>query len=442
MKNESIWLFETQVEYLNYKLDKTLDQLRSLEPARQKRGLVDGLGSIIKSITGNLDQTDAINYNNAIKVLQENQNQITLELNNHISLNKEWMSCHDRIISQIVENQVKLNETLNMILNSSFYTGKILLKVAKIDQLLTVISDNVDELALELVRIENILAFTRASSVHHTMLGIKSLNSMLKTLRNIYSKDQILDLDLREFYDIIVPGSYYAGNRIVFILKFPIVFSETYELFKLPILPNKYNQALVPPYPIIATHGRSYVYIEAECPKLTTRYLCDDNLHQQMKTEPDCFDKLIIDQVLDESCHPVTVSLAKETLEQLDDRHYGVIFPTPTKVQLTCIRDEFNTLNGSYLITIPHNCRLRTNEFTIINTNDRVEGQPVRILNLQTKLESAAAVPHTFVSLNSVNLKGLDIIHEKIASQRLITLKEQDNTMYHTTIPFYVKSQP
>lgn len=71
---------------------------------RNKRGLVDALGSIIKSISGNLDQNDAINYNNAIKVLQENQNKIILESNNHISLNKEWMTYHDRVVSQIVEN--------------------------------------------------------------------------------------------------------------------------------------------------------------------------------------------------------------------------------------------------------------------------------------------------------------------------------------------------
>lgn len=440
LKNETFWLFETQVEYLNYKLDKALDQLKTLEPTRKKRGLVDGLGSIIKSITGNLDQTDANNYNKAIQILQENQDKSILEYNNHISLNKEWMSYHDQIVSQIVENQAKLNETLHLVLTSTIYTGKLMLKVAEIDQLLTIINDNIDALALELSRIENILAFTRASSVHHSMLGINTLSSMLKTLRNIYDKDQIIDLDLREYYDIIVPGSYYARNRIVFIFKFPIVSPQTYELFKLPILPNKFNQALIPPHPIIATHDKSYVYIEAECPKLTTRrYLCDNKLHQQMKTEPDCIQRLIMDQVLDKTCHYVTVSLTKEALEQLDDRHYAIIFPEPTKVQLTCDRDDYNTLNGSYLITIPHNCKLRTKEFTLINTNDHIEGQPLRIVNLQTYMEPASTASRTIVPLNSINLKGLDIIHEKIATQKPITLKKQEvNLIYHTTIPFYV----
>lgn len=32
LKNETYWLFETQIEYLKYKLDKTAYQLKSLEP--------------------------------------------------------------------------------------------------------------------------------------------------------------------------------------------------------------------------------------------------------------------------------------------------------------------------------------------------------------------------------------------------------------------------
>lgn len=235
-----------------------------------------------------------------------------------------------------------------MVLTSSSFTGKTLLKVAKIDQLLTIISDSIDELALELSRIENILAFTRASSTHHTMLGIDTLKSMLKLLSSIYSKGQILDLDLRVYYDIIVPGTYYAKDKIVFIFKFPIISPKTYELYKLPILPNKFNQALIPPYPMIAIYGKSYVYIEAECPKFQTRYLCHERLNQQIKTKPDCIQRLIMDQVLDAACHHITISFTKEAVEQLDDQHYGVYFPEPTKAQFTCDRDDFNTLNGSY----------------------------------------------------------------------------------------------
>lgn len=41
---------------------------------RSKRGLIYGLGSVIKAITGNLDQDDAIKIDNEIKQLHSSYN--------------------------------------------------------------------------------------------------------------------------------------------------------------------------------------------------------------------------------------------------------------------------------------------------------------------------------------------------------------------------------
>lgn len=97
-------LLETQIEYLNTKLNKVNYQLESLEPHRSKRGLVDGLGSVIKSLIGNLDYTDAIKYSNAIKTLQGNQNKINSQVNKHISLSKDWMKEHKNIVESMLQN--------------------------------------------------------------------------------------------------------------------------------------------------------------------------------------------------------------------------------------------------------------------------------------------------------------------------------------------------
>lgn len=67
LTNETYLLFENQIDHLLTSLNKVNIQLKSLEPVRAKRGLVDGFGSIIKSITGNLDHSDAEHYDNLIK---------------------------------------------------------------------------------------------------------------------------------------------------------------------------------------------------------------------------------------------------------------------------------------------------------------------------------------------------------------------------------------
>lgn len=99
LPNDTYQLYEFQINYLNDKIDRSFEQLTSLEPSRAKRGLINTFGSVIKSITGNLDYEDALKYDNAIKTLHSNEDKLAFELNNHISDSKEWMTKHSGIIS-------------------------------------------------------------------------------------------------------------------------------------------------------------------------------------------------------------------------------------------------------------------------------------------------------------------------------------------------------
>lgn len=437
LTNDTYVLYEIQIKYLANKLDNVLRQLKSLEPNRAKRGLVDGLGSIIKSLTGNLDHEDALKYNEAIKTLENNQNKITDEFNNHISTSKEWMSKHTNVLTQMLENQHKINITLETILQSNAYREDSLIKYAQFAQLLEVIGENVEDLTQELLRIENSLAFTRASSTHHSMIDIEILESMVKKLRIIYAQEQILDLELREYYDIIKPGSYYVDKQIVFIFKFPIFSKISYDFYKLSVVPNKHLQALIPSFPFLATNEMSYVYIEAECPKLKRWYLCEKEIKHQVRTKVDCIQELITNQVLQESCKFTTVTLMREAMEKLDDQHYVLSFPRQTKVQLICKQKDYTSLQGSYLATVPMGCRLKSEEFTIANDYDEIKGQPLKIMKLPYDSGKHAATA-THVNLNSIDLKGLHSIQEKLMVQPPVQLDSlQPDAFYHTTIPFY-----
>lgn len=181
---------------------------------------------------------------------------------------------------------------------------------------------------------------------------------MIKKLRNTYAEGQILDLELREYYDIIKPGSYYVDKKIVFVFKFPIFSKNSYDFYKLSVVPNKHAQALIPTFPFLATNEMSYVYIEAECPKLKNWYLCEKGVAYQIRTKADCIQELITNQVLQESCHFTTVTLMTEAMEKLDDQHYVLSFPHETKAQLICNQKDYTMLQGSYLATIPVGCLL------------------------------------------------------------------------------------
>ncbi|KAJ8718732.1 hypothetical protein PYW07_016288 [Mythimna separata] len=433
LDNYTSTLYELQLDNLHSKLNKASSHLQSLKPNRFKRGLVDGFGTVIKSITGNLDHSDAIRYDNALKALNDNQQQIVIEQNHHISLSKDLMNEHTKIITKLVENQAQLNESLHILLDADKYKKYNLIKFAKFSQILQIISNNVDSLLSELSRLENAIALSGQPRTHHSMLGTETLGNMIRKLGTIYDKNQLLDLEIREYYDIMKPLAYYNGNQIVFAFKFPITSPQKFLLYKLVIVPNKNRQAIIPSFPFLAITGNIHVYIEAECPKVASEYLCEEKLNHQMKTQPDCICDIIGGRTPEKSCSTITISLTKPAMEKLDDRRYAVVIPKATQVQLICEREESMILAGSFLATIPHNCKLRTEEFTIANMNDHIQGQPIKISNVPTETEELTMPP---LKINAIDLKKLHSIQDRIESQKPIHI-EPPSTIYHTTIPFY-----
>lgn len=261
---------------------------------------------------------------------------------------------------------------------------------------------------------------------------------MISKLKHIYGENQIMNLELRQYYDIIKPGSYYYENQIVFIFKFPIISRDVYNLYHLSIVPNKKAQALIPTYPFIATNEISFMYIETECPKLNNWFLCENTAHQQIHNKSDCIHELIVNQILKETCEFSTVILKKEAMEKLDDHHYVISFPHSTKVQIFCGRPDYTTLQGSFLITIPAHCHLKTPEFTITNNNDEIKGQPLKLTEIPFNTEGQMKIS-SHINLNSINLEELHNIQGKIMMQAPIrTNGDQTEALYHTTVPFYV----
>ncbi|KAL0879699.1 hypothetical protein ABMA27_003414 [Loxostege sticticalis] len=438
LSNKTLSLYDPHIEHLNIKLNSISDQLKTFEPNRAKRGLIDGLGSVVKSISGNLDYSDAIKYDHAIKVLQDNEFKLESELNNHISLNKEWVSLNEKTLGNIVKNQDKMSTVLNAIMMSDSHRETELTKYAHLAQHLLILGDNIEDLSQELYKLENTLSFIRASSTPHSIVSLENLKSMLSKIRILYSKDEILDVDYRDFYDIIKLGYFYVGDRITIVIKIPIAFPQPYDLYRLSIIPNKNHNFLIPTSPYIAISGKDHKYIETECPKINSWFLCQATPNYSTRDEPDCIQQLIIKQEIHRSCKQTAVTLMKEALEQLDDQHYTLYLPTPTKVKISCRQEQYRTLQGSFLVIVPLNCHVKTPEFTIANTNAHIKGHVVKIMEMPQYDESRHQ-DHPLFTLNTMNLENLHAINTKISLQSPVKLNDAtEQSLYHTTIPLYV----
>jgi hypothetical protein len=271
------------------------------------------------------------------------------------------------------------------------------------------------------------------------MIDISMLSKIINKLGNIYSKAQLLKLELREYYDVIKPGSYYVDKRIVFIFQFPIVSPLTYHLYKLSIIPNFNHTAIIPLYPYIATDELHSMYIEAECPTYSQMCLCEENINRRIRN-PDSIHNLIHENKLDKTCHPIKITVQKEAMEKLDDQRYASIFANPTKVQLQCEREDHIMLQGNFLATIPQKCSIRTEEFIITTKNNQVKGQPLKLMELSdnSKINVHKKIPE--FKFSTIDLRKLHTIEENIMIQKPMqeNFSSPTNMIYHTTIPMYV----
>lgn len=438
VNNKTLFLFDPHLKHLNSKINLIISKISMFESTRSKRGLIDGLGSVIKSISGNLDYTDALKYETAINTLRNNEHKLELEINNHVSLNSKFISRSSQIIDSIISNQDKMNKALNLILESNANRDTDLIKYAHLAQHLLILGDNVEDLYEELRSLENTLTFIRALSTPYSLFNSDEIKYMLGKLRILYANDEILDVEIRHFYEIIKLGYFYSNKQIVVVIKVPIVVSSTYDLYKLSLVPNRNHETLIPPSPFVALSSSDSRYIETECPKVNSIYLCESTANLQIQSKPDCIQHLIVHQELQPSCKLTPVALTTEALETLDDKHYTLSFPVPTKVKMSCGQEQYRTLRGSYLAIIPLNCNLRTPAFTISNTDDHIKGHVVKIIEMplynETKPEN-----YPKLILNSPNLQKLHTLSNEIATQLPVHLDDvTDPVIYHTTIPMYL----
>ncbi|CAG9557747.1 unnamed protein product [Danaus chrysippus] len=275
-----------------------------------------------------------------------------------------------KVIENIIENQSKLSKIVDVIIQSDSEKDNDLIKYAHLAKHLVILGDNIEDIYDELNRLEYSLAFIRASSTPHSIISLDDLKNLVIKLRSLYLNDEVLNVDFRNFYDIIKLGYFYLNTQIVIVVKVPIVYPLTYDLYKLPVFPNKHRKVLVPTLPYIAFPRQDSMYMETKCPKVNSWFLCNTNANYRTRNESDCIQHLIATQELHETCKMTSVILIRAAAEQLDDEHYTLSFPTPTKVQLSCGQVQYRTLSGSFLAVIPINCYVKTPYFTLHQVED------------------------------------------------------------------------
>lgn len=347
-------ILDTKLNVTNFYNPKNLkcqllrleDKINNLKPLhRQKRGLIDGLGTIIKQISGNMDHNDAIEINKQIKELQDNELLLKDNSDNQHKLNAQMIERFNNITNFINSEQAKLQTIVlaiqtyphieQQLFQSQFYFS--------LQSQLQFLSDHVDDII---------------TSIQLAKLGIISkhiLNkSELNTVRESLSKQLTIQND-EHLYELLQLKAYYNETNIIFAILIPQLSNTTFNTIKIRPLPEN-HQIIKPESNYILYNPSNYLFLSKPCSRIEQIYICPPKTLQALATNQ-CEIKILENKPAKCTLHR---TMEDNFIEEIDDNHIIVYTNKAINITNNCGKNITN-FSGKLHITL-YQCQLTINQ--------------------------------------------------------------------------------
>lgn len=457
LKNSSLYNQEYEnpvllLSTLETRIEKSIRQINpNLLKHREKRGLLNPLGSLIKSITGNLDQTDAEMYEKQIRELQENQLKLKKVSINQITLLEKSINKFQALISNFSTNQLILKSRIEQIERA---INKVeLQELATFEYFNTHVILNQITMMFQIIfdileKTEVAITFAKLNTLHNSIINPIEFINEIQTFKTQLNTE-ILPIEstienILNFEKIIEIKSYSQGLKITFILEIPLVESDIYHYYKLYPIPVPSNQTSrffvnLPQKPFLVLSSNKYAYMDQVCLHLKkNQYLCKEDHPVYTNLKPPCAVQLISHMTNITSCRPFLISLSDIQVATIINGKWIVTTPNRIIASVNCPNSKNNIpIFGSYLIEIQKKeCTVHIGPFTLKLTKvseityDEVILPNINLSQSYRQERKPMFHPKT-IDLNNINLKETD----EIAA----ALQEQKRILSELSIPVQVK---
>lgn len=404
---------EEQNKALSYFLDDLTQQIQKLFNKRSKRGLINGLGNIIKSITGNLDQSDAEKYDNLIDKLKDNQ-KILQDQNEQIIKNEKHLT--DKFnskLEQIKLNENKLSESLNVvidILNKKQTWQSLIDTEVKINKLLIII--------------QNLSEFCKHIEL---MLVICSLNKLDTTIINHDDLIQITgDKDIWLQVDKITTYCRLENEQIHTLLIEPELSQNSYPLYQLYPIPFIHHKKLYeltePPTYYINKHNKNI---------LIERFKRESNNINYCQTKGievnNCINNIVLSENNDD-CEIIEKYTKNNVIQIPYTNNIIITSPVNQELVINCKNKNIKkNFQGIFRLINDGNCKVNQWTFNGISTAYKeLELNNVELQNFDTKI-------------NKINLKPLQELNISFPQlQKIKEIQNHESNTHHYYIIYII----
>lgn len=397
--------------------------------SRQKRGVVNGLGSVVKFFIGNLDAYDGERYEKLLEHLKDRQNDIISQINAQYSVNTNIIVEFNRTVSIIEQNFNELSNKL-LLINKQVKDFIELEKLRDILNQLNILYN----IVLSLVQdIENSLTFCKLGTLHPSIISAKELFHEIEKVSKYYVNQFPLEPKLeniREFENLLEVSCKISANEIVYFLKLPIVEKTDYSLYKLISVPTKTGSGYVTIVPKVKyllqqklDLGESNVIgLDSKCSnKMYNKFLCSSEqvTHQEISCE-----KSIIQSSTTDGCKFISLELTENLVKWIPEMHYILaILPHQETIKIESQKETTTrTLQGIYLIN-PNSSKIIYKN-NLLQYSSESRGHPkfldINELNFETTQQPEFSIKLRTLDLEKINLNNLTPIQK----QTIFTINE------------------
>lgn len=394
-------------------------------PKRQKRGLVNGLGSIIKAITGNLDSEDAERYDIAIKQLTSNQQEIKAIVKDQISLTQSAIIKFNETIEKVSTNQKVMKSRilqLEQIMNEVTLTNANMYELIIFNTIFTQLITAITSIQQILNTLENAVSFAKLNTLHPSIINPIDLLAELKVIDPLITQNK-LPFDINEENIILFEKTanvkgYIRGNEIIFIIEIPIVEIKKYNyfhLFAFPIKVRNHYQVIVPKNKFLSLNELKYGFSNEKCNEIaSSQFICHSLATTTIHEDSPCEVQLLRFSNNYNMCMPKIIQLSRTKLQKISENKWIAIFPKEVIATQICNKDESNeALIGSYLITLSERCHLKLNEEIIrVFQNPTTSRKLANLPNLSFNYAYTSEASKTILEPMHLEHLDLDDLHK------------------------------
>ena len=438
MKNE-FNNYNVLCQFLLEELQQKFNQLSPENKLRQKRGLINGLGSVVKFITGNLDNDDLQQIETRLETLENGNKDQIQALKSQTILAREAIIQFNTTVGNLTLNQRTLRDKI-LQLERAIHVERVrryhTLHTNIVYTQITIMAQNILRI---LETIEESTTFAKLQVMHPSIIQPEDLLQNLKKVDKTMSLPFPVQMDqIVNFENLIKIKAYQIRYKLTFLLEIPIIDNINYKLFHIyscpvPKMSNSF-QTIIPANKYLALTNQYYSSSDDACTLIDSIYYCNNLDLINLNDSPLCETQLLLAQKPYTRCSTHLFKLSKEKIQFIENNHILLVSPSETSVIYNCEKNSQNEIlpSGTYLLNKFENCKLKI--------NDKV----IQFLEIKTKEE--LFIPHLSynfsiqtnysienIDLLPINLDNLNEIKYKLEKQEHVL--ENSNKMNHVYIP-------